>query len=541
MLRTLVVYRRTSSVQPDDARKPTAAPSATRWASAGPVLALAGGLLTSAAFRPAGLAVLGFSGMVAGTWALRRARGWRAGALVGFLYGVGLFGSLLVWSLRFGIPAYAALAGSQALFSAIPGALAGSASRGRLAWVTVTAGSWTLAEAARARWPLGGFEWGQLAQSAVDLPVRAAAAVIGSVGLSGLLVAVAAAVVVATERGRPSRRLAPLAVVATLLAGMTGLGLLPWTAPSGTLEVAIVQVDPPCPGRTAVDCPGEQEANLEQFIRSSATLPDSVDLLLWGEGALSGRSPADAGQEVVDRMGALPAPLLAGVTSPTGPDGFFNRNVLYDLQGRMLDSYTKRHAVPFGEYVPARNVLGGIGDVGRLVPRDMVRGTEPGRLAASSGPVGTVSSWELSFSRDVRDAAAGSHAVVTLTTQATYERAQVSDQLLAIARLRAAELGKPMVIAATTGRSALLPAGGGDGPATRLFGSDRLIGSVTLTTGRTPFAVFGQALPVLLAVAVTGGAVLGSRDCEATTRLRGIRLHRPVRLRLATRSSAHRR
>jgi apolipoprotein N-acyltransferase len=465
-------------------------------------VALSRGLATAAAYQPFGVWPLGAAGLLVGLWTLRRAPGWRSGAALGMAFGVGLFGGLFVWSLRFGVLAYATLVATQAMFPAVAGALAASRTRSRGVWMLVVAGAWTLAEAARARWPLGGFEWGQFAHAAADLPVRVIATVIGSLGLTGALVALAAAAVVATEPGSLRARLRPLAATLAALTSLVGLGGLPWTQPTVEVTVAIVQADPACPGRSLADCPEQRGSYLQQFTEVSTALPGNPDLLLWGEGALASRTPADAGAEVLRRTGGLPAPLLAGVTTPVGPGHFYNRNVLYDAGGRVLDSYAKRHPVPFGEYVPARSLFGGIGDAGRLVPRDMIPGSGPGWLTTPVGPVGTVSSWELSFARHVRTAAAGGSAVVTLTTQSTYEREAVSDQLLAIARVRAAELGKPMVVAATTGRSALIPAGGASGTTTRLYAVDDLFGEVTLTEGRTPFAATGEAPAVLVAAMV---------------------------------------
>jgi apolipoprotein N-acyltransferase len=274
---------------------------------------------------------------------------------------------------------------------------------------------------------------------------------------------------------------------------------VPWTEPSETVTVAAVQVDPVCPGRYSVDCPGEREELLVRHLDATTALAEPIDLLLWGEGSLSG-PPEAVGRDLVDEAGTLPAPLLAGVTTSLDDNRFANRNLLYDQHGELLGSYDKRQPVPFGEYVPARRWLGGIGDVGRYVPADMARGTAPGELALPFATLGTVSSWEVTFSRLVRDTGRLGEAVVVLTTQSTYQRAPVSDQLLRTAQLRAVELQRPVLVAATTGRSALIDATGQRVTETRLYGADLLVTEIGLTSGETPFARWGD----LLAVAVAG-------------------------------------
>lgn len=202
---------------------------------------------------------------------------------------------------------------------------------------------------------------------------------------------------------------------------------------------------------------------------------------------------------MADEVGTLPAPLLAGVTTALGDGHFANRNLLYDQHGKLLGSYDKQQPVPFGEYVPARRWLGSIGDVGRYVPADMERGTVPGELALPFATLGTVSSWEVTFSRLVRDTGRLGEAVVTLTTQSTYQRAPVSDQLLRAAQLRAAELQRPVLVAATTGRSAAIDATGQRIAESELYGADLLVAQVELTSGDTPFARLGDLLTVAIA------------------------------------------
>jgi apolipoprotein N-acyltransferase len=65
--------------------------------------------------------------------------------------------------------------------------------------LTISA-TWTLTEAARSRWPLGGYEWGQLGYLTHDLPLRSAAGLMSTSGLTALLVGACAAVVVLLDQ-----------------------------------------------------------------------------------------------------------------------------------------------------------------------------------------------------------------------------------------------------------------------------------------------------------------------------------------------------
>jgi apolipoprotein N-acyltransferase len=459
------------------------------------------GVVGAGAFPPVDLAILGVLGVAFGLWLMGQARTRTSGAGLAAAYALGYFGALYLWSARFGLAPYVALVASQALFLVPVGVVA--ARRGWRApwrWIAGVAAVWTLSEALRARVPLGGFAWGQLGTTAHGLPLLPAAATVGTLGLTALLVALAAAGVSAARSVGSTRRWRAPAVVLVVAVTAVAVGSVPWTEPNGTVTVAAVQVDPVCPGRYAVDCPGEREELLARHLAATEQIDSGIDLLLWGEGSLRGE-PEAVGRRIIGAAGPLSAPLLAGVTTPLGDGRFANRNVLYSEHGELLGSYDKRQPVPFGEYVPARRWLGTIGDVGRLVPADLERGTTPGELRLpATTTLGTVSSWEVTFSRLVRDTGRLGEAVIVLTTQSTYQRAAVSDQLLRAAQLRAAELQRPILVAATTGRSAAIDATGQRVAETQLYGADLLVTQVELTSGETPFARWGD----LLAVAAAG-------------------------------------
>ena len=498
----------------------TASPSSALPLPWGMAVAFLSGALTTLSFPPTRLPGAVLLGAAAGMWAMARMPSGRRGAACGLAWGLG-FGSLMFrWALELDLVAYLGLVPLQAAFWALTGAAVARTARSGLdgRWVVTVAAVWTLVEAIRARWPLSGFEWGQLGLASADLPVREAAAVVGALGLTGLTVAVAASLVVLANR---PARWRPLALSILAVGVLTGVGMLPWTSDDGELTVAVVQVDDPCPGEFAADCPNLRARLLEALVAGTAGLEDEPDLLLWGEGTLRADSPEEAGEVLHQDAGTLPAPLLAGITNPGEPGRYHNRNVLYDTDGEVLAHYSKRKPVPFGEYVPWRSTLGGIAEVGRLVPSDAIPGEDAVPMDVSGGrsaTLGTVVSWEVTFSRLVRDAGRVGQGVAALTTQASYGPDQpVSDQLLGAAQLRAAELDQPVIVAATTGRSAVAMPGGELVGSTALYAGDTLEIDVPLRSGSTPYALWGEVPIIVVAAGVIGAMWWSRRDSNPRT------------------------
>jgi apolipoprotein N-acyltransferase len=480
------------------------------------VAALLGGIGAALAFAPTGWVPLVLIGPAIGLWAAAAARTTIGGAVCGLAFGLGFAFTALRWMLELDPVAGLLLPLIQGMFWVAIGAVAAAATRLHPAWwVPVVAAAWTLTEATRARSPLTGFEWAQLAMAVTDTPARHAAAAVGALGLTALLAAVAAALA-ALPWSRGWTRIVPIVVAAALMVVVATAGAVRWTVPDGTLDVAVVQVSDPCPGEFAADCPGYIDALVADYVTRSAELDGDPDLIVWGEDALPGAATLDAaGTAVVGRSGGLAAPVLAGVGTPTTPGRFLRWAALFGTDGTPIDAYAKRMPVPFGEYVPWRSVLGGISDVGRLVPSDLEAGddTSPVELSTDDGVarLGTVVSWEVTFARAVRAVARDANGLATLTTVASYGTSATSDQLLDAAQLRATEHQKPMVLAATTGRSALIDAHGVIADRSALFQGDTLTGTMQLRSGLTPYARGGDLPIVLVAAAVLVAAWIARR------------------------------
>jgi len=147
---------------------------------------------------------------------------------------------------------------------------------------------------------------------------------------------------------------------------------------------------------------------------------------------------------------------------------YFDSGYVVDAQGRFVDRYDKTHLVPFGEFVPFRDLLGRFfGAVARgIAQADVTAGARPraleiplvdGRVVRVGVPV----CFELLFPDLVRRFVAdGGRVLLGITNDAWYGRTGAPYQFLAITALRSAETGVWTARAANTGVSGFIDGGG---------------------------------------------------------------------------------
>jgi apolipoprotein N-acyltransferase len=113
--------------------------------------------------------------------------------------------------------------------------------------------------------------------------------------------------------------------------------------------------------------------------------------------------------------------------------------------------------VPFSEYIPARPLLERATDLVDMVGRDFVSGNEVGVFDVAGVRLGDLICFEIAYddlTADVVDAGAG--VIVVQTNNATFGFSDETYQQLAMARMRAIEHGRPVVVASTVGISAFI-------------------------------------------------------------------------------------
>jgi apolipoprotein N-acyltransferase len=484
------------------------------------VLAAVSGVLLALAFPPYDLwwllpvAVAGLTVACAGASA-------RVGALAGFVAGLGFFGLLLGWMRVVGPDAWIALVLLQASFWAVLGA--GLAVVWRLPWWPAwAAGCWVLVEALRSVIPFGGFPWGRLAHAMVDSPL------LGFVELGGvaLLTAAAAAAgallagaVLALARRDRSRVVGAVVLSAGLVAVGAAASAAIQPPPARQEHVmAVVQGNVP---RLGLDFFGQREAVLRNHVEATLALADAVadgeadqpDLVLWPENSSDIDPLADpAAADLIDSaVQAVGVPTLVGALVGTA-DGtqVENSAIVWDPLTGPGDRYVKRHPVPFGEYVPGREILSPLISRFDRVPRDMRAGQEPGVLTVGPATVGVVICFEIAYDAETRQAVAGGGQVLVVqTNNATYGRTGQPDQQFAISRLRAVEHGRSVLIASTSGISGIIGADGSVTQRTDEFTQEVLVESVPVSSSLTFATRYGSAIAAGLALLGAVGIVLG--------------------------------
>ncbi|WP_225839084.1 apolipoprotein N-acyltransferase [Streptomyces sp. NK08204] len=386
--------------------------------------------------------------------------------------------------------------------------LGGHPSPGRsAAALLVLPSAWLTVELVRSWQGLGG-PWGMLGASQWQVGPALRLASVGGVWLlSFLLVAVnvAAAVLVAV---RESRVPALATLVATAAAASAAWVWAPRPHVDGQVRIAVVQ-----PGVT--DGPDRRFDREEQLTRQLAG--QRVDLVVWGESSI--------GFDLADRPDL--ARRIAALSRATGADvlvnvdahrsdrpGIYKSAVLVGPDGPTGERYDKMRLVPFGEYVPARSVLGWATSVGKAAGEDRRRGS--GQVVMNVGHglrIGPLICFETAFPDMSRHLAEdGADVLLGQSATSTFQQSWAPAQHASLGALRAAETGRPMVHATLTGVSAVYgPAGQRLGPWLGTDASAARVYDVPLAHGLTPYVRYGDwpvhgALLVLAALGVTEGA-----------------------------------
>ncbi len=497
------------------------------------LLALVGGLSLAAAFEPLGFAWLMPPAIAALVFAVR---GLRPGLawLPTLLFGITFSYAVMFWMRAVGTDAWIAMCALEAAFF-VPLGLGLSWSLRLRAWPLWAALWWVGVETWRSGFPFSGMPFGRLVFATADTPWADALPWIGMTGVS-LLVALTGT----TLAWLLIQLRAPTRTAFAVLAGVAVVSVAPVLVTfqadeSGTTTVAAVQGDVPGTGLDVVAVNREVTAN---HVRLTQDLADAVaagerpqpDFVVWPENSTAVDPFTDPGVNagIVAATDAIGVPVVVGAMSddPLDDGQVLNQGIVFRPGLGSGDRYTKRHPVPYGEYIPFRGSLipESYGKL-RMVPRDMVRGTSLEPLQVADVLVADAICFDVAYDEGIGgQVARGAQLVTVQTSNAMFSRTGQLAQQFEISRLRAQETGRWVVVAAINGISGVVRPDGEVVASVPARGQEVLVETVGLSTTITPavrLGVWPARLALVFLVVHTAGVLVAYRRRRRSDRAVG--------------------
>lgn len=470
------------------------------------------GAVAVAGFAPLAWAPLAPASLAGLLLLLRRCGTSRRAAVLGFVWGLGFFFGGVSWVyvslhdvggmvLPLAATATLLFCGVLALFPALAAYAFFRWRRG--GWVRealLFASVWTLSEFLRG-YLFTGFPWLTLGYGQTPpSPLAGYGPVLGSYGV-GWLAALAAALLATLVLARSWRQaLAPVLGLTAMLALGAGLRAVVWTEVAGSpFSASLLQGN--IPQQLKWD-PENLYLSIDSYRHLSRDNP--ADLVVLPETAIP-LFFQQIPQEVLAQFTRHGQALIGAALRGRSEAEYSNSALLLaarDDGGFNVSQYSKRHLVPFGEFIPP-----GFAGLLELVNIPLA-GFTPG--PAHQAPMAWRGQqlmpnicYEDLFGEEIRSGLQGENAatvLINLSNTAWFGRSLAQPQHLQIAQMRALETGRPMLRATNTGMTAAIEPDGRVSAQLEPFTRGALTVMVQGRSGSTPYVRWGNAPALILAL-----------------------------------------
>jgi len=425
-----------------------------------------------------------------------------SGFKVGFIYGLGLFGCGVSWlfnSLYDYGQAPMMVAMSMVLLGVIVLSLFPatvlqifSKLRAQPAGIQIIGfvGLWVLIEWMRS-WVFTGFPWLAFGHSLVDSPLRGIMPIFGTYGgtaVVALLSVTGAYLILGLLKINIKNLITPILVSVMCVA----LSDVRWTqaASQQAIKVAAVQAN------IAEELKWKRDLRndiYQQHIQLSEPYLDH-DVIVWPETAIPTFYDIAYRENMhayVEQLTKIDVEIVTGAFTrrPTS-DAIFNSLVTLSMP---IQIYSKRHLVPFGEYLPLRDLFFLFNRFVTIPASNLSPGDNAPIMIVDDRPVGVSICYEAVFARDILPALPEAQWLINVTNDAWFGDSLAPYQHLQISRVRALETGRYMVRAANSGISAVINDQGELLRSSELFIKQVVSAEIWPMQGQTPFMIWSHA------------------------------------------------
>ena len=411
--------------------------------------------------------------------------------LTAMCFGVGWFLPALAWMWFLTAPGYLLVV---LLFASLHGGaalVARSLGKTDASFLLALVVSHSLVETLRGSWPFGGVPLATIAHSQSASPIAAFSPYVGSIGIA----------VIVLWMAFTQRKVRAFFITALLLVVANS-----WDPTSNTnTTVRITAIQGGGPQGTHAIYTNDNEV-FKRHLRLTQTLSFDArrTAVVWPENVIDmdGTQKFIGSSEysqITKEALRLRVPIVVGVTEDVDATGFTNAVIVVEPNGTTTQRYDKVRRVPFGEYMPGRQVFSAMGISSALLPRDATAGTSRAHVTVAGTRVATPISWEVFFGGRVNEGVTdGAGYIINPTNGSSYTWTILQSQQLASSRLRAREQGRWVVQISPTGFSAFVSPSGDVIQRTKISEAAIIEHSFPVRTGRTLYSRLGNGVYIAL-------------------------------------------
>ncbi|MCK3658482.1 apolipoprotein N-acyltransferase [Pasteurellaceae bacterium Pebbles2] len=383
---------------------------------------------------------------------------------------------------------------------------------------------WTFTEFLRG-WVFTGFPWLQFGYTQIDTPFAGIAPIFGVAGLTFFVIwssAVLFNLVSALWKARNTPNQITVAVahflLLTVVAGLSSLAKIDYVkpVPDKALTVSLVQGNIP---QSLKWDPEYLHSTLQIYADLIRPYLGKSDVIILPESALPALEEhlQPFFDELKQASQTTKTELLIGTVYREPESGkLFNSIALVNKHYSPTQTmrYNKHHLVPFGEYVPLESLLRPLGSVFNLPMSAFQKGeaVQPDLLSKNRHFMGAICYEIIEGAQLQANLKQNSDFILTISNDAWFGDSHGPWQHFQMARMRALELGKPVIRATNTGVTAFIDAQGKVIEKAPQFEATVLTQRIVPTEGKTPYAALGNKplyfLSILLVLLRGIGALL---------------------------------